>query len=102
MGAADRHRPVVIGDKPRALSAACRRTLQRLNTGKNTMKTITYATAFMIFAATAACEQQSNSNQGAASPNTAAPQNTSTAPVPGSAVAPSQIRQLRENVLTNQ
>jgi hypothetical protein len=66
------------------------------------MKTITYAAAFAILVATAACEPQSNSNQGAASPNAAAQQNTGTAPAAGGGVSPSQIRQLRENVLTNQ
>ena len=64
------------------------------------MKTITYVAAFVILTATAACEKQSN--QGAASPNTAAPQNAGTAPPPPGGVPTSTIRQLRENVLTNQ
>lgn len=64
------------------------------------MKTITYVAAFAILVATAACDQQSN--QGAASPNTAAQQNAGPGPTPPGNVPPSQIRQLRENVLTNQ
>ena len=64
------------------------------------MKTTTYAAAFVILAAMAACEKQSS--QGTASPNTAVQQNVGTAPAPPGGVPLSTIRQLRENVLTNQ
>ena len=67
------------------------------------MKTITYAAAFAILVATAACDQ---SNQGGKSsntaPNTAAQQNGGPGPTPPGNVPSSEIRQLRENVLTNQ
>ena len=67
------------------------------------MKTITYAAAFAVVLALTACDD-SNRNQGATSPNTApnaaAPQNAGSGPPGG--VPPAEIRQLRNNVLTNQ
>jgi hypothetical protein len=64
------------------------------------MKMITYAAAFVILATTVACEKQSN--QGAAPANTAPQQNVGAGPPPPGGVPTSTIRQLRENVLTNQ
>jgi hypothetical protein len=89
----------VTPDSERWLDARALRDAQ-LNAPDKAMKTITYAAALLILAATAACEDQPN--KGAASPNTGAQQGTNTAAPPPGGVSPAEIRQLRENVLTNQ
>ena len=65
------------------------------------MKTITYATAFAVVLALMACDEP-NRNQGAASPNTAPNAAAQQNAAPPGNVPTSTIRQLRENVLTNQ